>query len=492
MSLRRRAALLTSAVMVLAVLAVLVLARQVTAGALVTTVDDDLRDLATVAERAVGTAGPGRGRSLSELRDLERRGPGAPGSPGAPRHAPTGWSVDGPVQLLTTEGIPATTGVAALLPVTEAAAAVARSGGAAAPLFEDIEVEGTPLRVLTHPLPEGGAVQLGRAMVEVESTLRTLTVRLLTVGALLTALAAALAVVVAARITRPVTELTATAEHVARTQELDTRIAPSGDDELARLGRAFDGMLARIEQARSAQTQLIADASHELRTPLTSLRTNIDLLRSEVVLSEEDHRQLLADLGDQLARFGALVDALIELARGDVALSAAEPVDLDVLVAAVVATTRRDHPSARITVIGRRPATAAVRVVGDRDRLARAIRNLVDNAVLHGDGEVEVEVGVDVTDHHARGHARVCVRDHGSGFKPADREHALERFYRGEAARERPGSGLGLAIVAQTARAHGGWVEIADVEVTGDGAGEGAGDGHGAGAQVRLVLPIEP
>ncbi len=482
MSLRRRAALLTSAVMVLAVLVVLVLAGQVTAGALVATVDDDLQDLAAIAERAVGTAGPGRGRSLSELRDLDQRGPGAPGSPHAPLHAPGRWSVDGPVQLLTPEGIPAAGEAVTLLPVSGEAAAVARSGGAAAPLFEDIEVEGAPLRVLTHPLPEGGAVQLGRSMVEVESTLGTLRLRLLTVGALLTALAAALAVVVAARITRPVTALTATAEHVARTQELDTRIAPSGDDELARLGRAFDGMLARIEQARSAQTQLIADASHELRTPLTSLRTNIDLLRSEVVLSQEDHRQLLADLGDQLTRFGALVDGLVELARGDVALTAVAPVDLDALVAAVVATARRDHPGARITVSSPCPATSAARVVGDRDRLARAVRNLVDNAVLHGGGEVEVSV--DVVDDHAR----VCVRDHGPGFGPTERVHALERFYRGDAARQRPGSGLGLAIVAQTARVHGGRVEIADV----DGGADSPGAGAGAGAQVCLVLPLEP
>ena len=468
MSLRRRAAVLTSAVVVLTVLAVLVLARQVTAGTLVSTIDADLQALAAVAERTIGNGGPGRGGSLSDLRDLDGRGPGGPGMS---RRGPGLLSVDGPVQFLTADGLPTSGEQQPQLPVSDAAADLARAAttGHPGPLFEEVEVDGTPLRLLTHPLPGGGAVQLGRSLVEVEAALETLNLRLLTAGTLLAVLAAAVAVAVAARITRPVAELTATAEYVARTQQLDQRIAPAGDDELSRLGRAFDDMLARLEQARGAQTQLIADASHELRTPLTSLRTNIDLLRSGIPLGEDDHRQLLADLGDQLTRFGTLVDGLVELARAEAPLNATHPLRIDTLVAEVADAASRDHPAARITLDT--SGAAAAQVQGDRTRLTRAIRTLLDNAVLHGGGEVEVSVEV------ADDRAYVRVRDHGPGFGREEGARALERFYRGEAARERPGSGLGLAIAAQTAQAHGGSVEVTDSD-------------DGAGARVTLAVPL--
>lgn len=470
MSLHRRAALLTSTVVVLAVLAVLLVARQVTAGALLTTIDEDLQDLAAVAEGAMSSSGQARGGSLSELRDLDGRGRGPQGMG---RRRPGVLAVDGPVQFLAPDGAAIVSEGPPLLPISDAAAALARAEASATPqpLFEDVEVEGTPLRLLTHPLPGGGAVQLARSLLEVEAALRTLNLRLLTAGALLAALAGGLGVVVAGRITRPVADLTSTAEHVARTQQLERRIAPSGTDELARLGRAFDDMLARLEQARAAQTQLIADASHELRTPLTSLRTNVELLRSGVELGEEDNRQLLADLGDQLVHFGALVDGLVELARGEAPLGATQDVRLDALAQDVVDAAHRDHPEACIVLD--RGGGPPVTVQGDRTRLTRAMRNLVDNAVLHGGGNVEVAVEVEGD------LARVHIRDHGEGFGPHERAHALERFYRGDAARHRPGSGLGLAIVAQTAVAHGGCVEVAAAE-------------DGRGARVSLVLPRRP
>jgi len=266
---------------------------------------------------------------------------------------------------------------------------------------------------------------------------------------------------------RPVGALTAAAEHVARTQQLDTRIAPEGDDELARLGRAFDHMLLRLEEARAAQTQLIADASHELRTPLTSLRTNIELLRSGAPLGAEDHARLLADLDEQLTEFGHLVDGLVELARGDQAPTRPAPIHLDVLVEDVVAAARRDHPAARIVV-----AAAPAVVAGEERRLARAVRAVVDNAVVHGGGDVEVTVA------SGPGEARITVRDHGPGIDPAERGLVLERFYRSASARSRPGSGLGLAITEQAVRTHGGGIELHETP--------------GGGTTVVLRLPSIP
>ena len=468
MSLRRRAALLTSAMMVVTVLVVLVLARQQTAGALLSAIDDDLLELAEIAERSMAMGGPGPGASLRELRGHAQR----PGGPGGVRRGPASLAVDGPVQYLDAEGTPLPGQDGAGLPVSEAAAAVARHSAPAppAPLFEQVEVSGEPLRLLTVPLSSGGGVQLARSLVEFDRARTTLTTRLLVLGGAVTAAAGGLAVLVAGRITGPIVSLTTTAERIARTQQLEAPLDLTGDDEVARLARAFDAMLTRLDQARQAQTQLIADASHELRTPLTSLRTNIDLLRSGVTLPPEDHRQLLVDLDEQLTRFGSLVDDLLALARGEAALTRVEELALEELVEEVAAAARRDHPGARIATVV--DTATPPRIRGDRERLHRGLRAVVDNAVLHGGGDVEVVVS-DTGDG-----GRVGVRDRGDGFGDRDRERALERFYRGRAAHERPGSGLGLAIVAQAAHAHGGTVELADAP--------------SGGAVVTITLPREP
>jgi two-component system, OmpR family, sensor histidine kinase MprB len=473
--------------MVLAVVLVLVVARQVASNALLAAIDDDLLALAEVAPAAVTTveppadapgtgaadapgtgpgAGPGMGpatsdpeedgqrarRSLMELRRLI--------PPGGRRVAAL-LGIDGPVQVLDADGT-----VAAAtdppLPATATAVAVARGDTGAS--FETVTVQGSSVRVLTLPLSRGGAVQLGRSLAEVEATLAQLTTRLLVIGGGLAAVAGAVSLLVADRLVRPVGTLTAAAEHVARTQQLDTRIAPEGDDELARLGRAFDHMLVRLEAARAAQTQLIADASHELRTPLTSLRTNIDLLRSGAQLGAEDHAELLSDLDEQLTEFGHLVDGLVELARGEQTPAELAAIHLDVLVAEAVAAARRDHPGARLRV-----ASSPAVVAGEDRRLARAVRAVIDNAVVHGGGDVEVVVTG--TPHEAR----IEVRDHGPGIDPEDRTQVLERFYRSAAARSRPGSGLGLAITEQAVRTHGGKVEVTETA--------------GGGATIVLRLP---
>jgi len=461
-TLRRRVAIRTTVVMVLAVVLVLVVARQVASTALLAAIDDDLRTLAEVAPAALGPAGPGasdpgedgasdagedgplRRRSLNELRPLL-----PPGS----RRVAALLAIDGPLQVLAADGtIAAATDPT--LPVTSTATEVARGDGDA--VLETVTVQGAPVRVLTVPLPRGGAVQLGRSLAEVEATLDRLTTRLLVIGGVLAVLAAAASLLVADRLVRPVGALTATAEHVARTQQLDTRIAPEGDDELARLGRAFDRMLVRLEEARAAQTQLIADASHELRTPLTSLRANIDLLRSGARLGTEDQSELLADLDGQLREFGHLVDGLVELARGEQAPADLAPLHLDVLVAEVVTAARRHHPAAHFTV-----ETTPTVISGEERRLERAVRAVVDNAVVHGGGDVEVVVS------RTADEARITVRDHGPGIDPQDRAQVLGRFYRSAAARARPGSGLGLAITEQTVRMHGGSVEVQDTPTGG-------------------------
>jgi two-component system sensor histidine kinase MprB len=205
----------------------------------------------------------------------------------------------------------------------------------------------------------------------------------------------------------------------------------------------------------------VSDASHELRTPLTSLRTNIDLLRQGVELSEHDRDRLLRDVTRELEELTTLVANTIELARGGQRDLHLEHVRLDALADRVVQRAEGRFPSLEFEL-----EADETTVWGDPEELERAVWNLVENAAKwsNGGGRIELTiVGGEVT-----------VRDHGPGVAEADRPFIFDRFYRSEAARSRPGSGLGLAIVRQIAENHGGRVDVEDAE--------------GGGARFRLVL----
>lgn len=350
------------------------------------------------------------------------------------------------------------------LPVSDRTLAVA--AGQAGPFLSTVDVDGQSFRVLTAPTRFDVAVQVARPLDEVGATLAALRRRLVVFGLFGVGLAAALGTLVARRAVRPVDRLTGLAEEVAATRDLSRRIALDGHDEVGRLAAAFNTMLAALEQARTAQEQLVADASHELRTPLTSLRTNIEVLARGDRLDPAARRALLDDLVLQLDEFGRLVTGLVELARGDRPARGVVPVRLDDLVARVVTVARTHaHVDAHIDL-----DAAPTTVLAEEDRVERAVANLVDNAVKYAgaDGPIEVTVA----------DGSVTVRDHGAGIPEADLPHVFDRFYRAVGARAAPGSGLGLSIVAQVAAAHGG-------TVTADNAPDG-------GAVVRLTLPTTP
>lgn len=333
------------------------------------------------------------------------------------------------------------------LPVDEQVTDVA--AGERDAFFETVRVGGESVRVLTFPVERGVAAQVARPLDEVQATLRTLR-RRLAIGSLGgIALAAVLGTAVARRATRPVDELTRLAEEVATTQDLSQRIAVERDDEIGRLAATVNTMLANLEQARHAQEQLVADASHELRTPLTSLRTNVEVLAEAERLDPENRRRLVGDVVEQLDEFARMVGDLVELARGDRPVQAAAPVRLDQMAAEVV---QRAPTDGRIHL-----NATPVTVVGDRDRLERAVRNLVDNALKYG-GDGPLEVTVERRDREAV----LRVADQGPGIAPQHLDRIFDRFYRAPEARGAPGSGLGLSIVAQIAASHGGRIQAAN------------------------------
>ena len=179
-------------------------------------------------------------------------------------------------------------------------------------------VDGSAFRVLTAPTRGDAAVQVARPLDEIEATLAALRRRLLLFGLLGVGLAAGLGTVVARGAVRPVDRLTEVAEEVAATQDLSRRIDVGRRRRDRHASRdASTPCSTALEQARTAQEQLVADASHELRTPLTSLRTNIEVLARGERLDPAAQRALIDDVVLQLDEFGRLVDRLVELARGD-------------------------------------------------------------------------------------------------------------------------------------------------------------------------------
>jgi signal transduction histidine kinase len=282
------------------------------------------------------------------------------------------------------------------------------------------------------------------------------------------AVALLLAFTLSGRILRPVGELTKAA-HRMRHGDLDVRVTPHGDDEIARLGRAFNEMAERLGQVERAKRQMVGDVAHELRSPVTNLRcgleaiqdglvaldrSQIDALHSETLLLQ----RLIADLQDL-----ALADA------GGLALDR-HPVD-------VAETVRRaTGPQTGGATVRLSIEPGAARVIADPGRLEQMLRNLIDNARRHTPDEGRIDVSA------ARdgGQIRIAVADTGCGIPPAHLPHVFDRFYRADPSRDRAtgGAGLGLAIVRRLAEAHGGTVTAAS-------------DGDGRGATVTITLPAK-
>jgi two-component system, OmpR family, sensor histidine kinase MprB len=485
-SLRRRLALLSAAAVALAVVLASVIVYALVRDRLRDQVDDDLHSqadramtrLEAVFTRALapGQAVPAGGlgaivASAEPPPDSVAPGGGAPRDESAQDEKFLALPPPGPGaqpalgQFIAADGtaIP-TPGTPIQIPVSGQAREVA-AGGKEAEL-EDVELDGnTTLRVLTQPLVNGAALQVASSLESTEDTLGSLVVILFLVSAGGVALAAALGPVVARTALAPAGEVSDAAEEVARTHDLTRRIEVRGSDELGRLSASFNQMMEELERSEAAQRRLVADASHELRTPLATLRTNIETLGSRDRIDPAEREQLVADLTRELEEMTELVADVLELARlpGDGGgATVREDVALDELARDAVERARRRardlHFEERIS-----PSL----VIGDRQRLGRAISNLLDNACKWSKpgGTVEVEVAG----------GRVAIRDHGPGFAGEDLSRVFDRFWRSDEARGKPGSGLGLAIVQRVAEEHGGRASAANAE--------------GGGAVVSLELP---
>jgi two-component system sensor histidine kinase MtrB len=248
------------------------------------------------------------------------------------------------------------------------------------------------------------------------------------------------------------------------TGKLDERLVVHGNDEVAALARSFNEMAAslqekmrELEELSQVQRQFVSDVSHELRTPLTTIRMAADLLfesRDQLETSASRSAELLQS---QLGRFESLLADLLEISRYDAnaATLEAELVDVCDVVrqSADVAQQLAERRGVRIEF--RLPAEPCLAEM-DRRRVERILRNLLCNAVEHGEGRDVV-----VTSAADRDAVAVAIRDFGVGLRPGEDRLVFDRFWRADPARARAtgGTGLGLAIALEDARLHGGWLE---------------------------------
>jgi signal transduction histidine kinase len=267
---------------------------------------------------------------------------------------------------------------------------------------------------------------------------------------------------------RPVDALRRRADAISAS-DLEARLpSAGGNDELGRLGRTLNQMLARIHESVARERTFVADASHELRTPLTMLRTELELIERDLP-SGADLQAAARSAIDETDRLTRLADDLLLLARADHGEGAlrAEPVLATVLLADAAARARRRAPEGGVEVAVVDDGEAAV--LADRDRVAQALDNVVDNARRHARGRVDLYVQLN------GGLVDLHVVDDGPGFPEDFLPHAWERFARPDAGRTEDGTGLGLAIVRTIAEMHGGHA--------------GARNRPGGGADVWIALP---
>ncbi len=277
-------------------------------------------------------------------------------------------------------------------------------------------------------------------------------------GLLVLLLSIAGAYLIVRRITRPLRAAVPAAAAIGR-GDLPPPLPESGPLEVAALGRAFNEMARDVRSLDQDRKLLLAGISHDLRTPLARLRLGIEMLPSG------SDAALGAGMVQDIEDMDAIIDQFLTFVREGSNEEAAVETDLDAAVRSVL--ERYDRRASPVRMAAGGPPRVRLRPLS----FQRLLGNLIDNALRHGGGDIEVQTG-----RASATHAHVTVLDRGPGIPASERARVLEPFQRIGSARTDPGSGLGLAIVDRIARLHGGRVLLDARE-----------DG---GLKVRVELPI--
>ena len=342
-----------------------------------------------------------------------------------------------------------------------------------------VSVAGESMRTRVAPIIRDGkvtgALEAGMADDDVRETLRSLLL-ILAVGYPLTlGVASAGGAFLAGRALGPIDSITQAARRISAADLSQRLNLPLPDDEVGRLARTFDEMIARLEEGFRRQRQFTADASHELRTPLTAIKGQV-----EVALSRdrdaEGYRRVLQAVNEESDRLIRLAASLLTLARADaggVALSR-ERLELPGLVSAVAEQVARSAQAKGVRLVAADGPLLAI--LADEDMVIQLLLNLLDNAVKYTESGGQVRLSWKAVD----GTAEISVSDTGTGIAAEHLPHIFDRFYRADPARGRAGggAGLGLSICRWIVEAHGGAISVDSAP--------------GAGSTFIVRLPLAP
>ena len=343
--------------------------------------------------------------------------------------------------------------------------------------LRDVRIGRIHLRVLTEPMQTAidnqvvGYVQAAADLRVLDDAKSRLLLILIGGGVAAVLLAALVGGMTVRQALQPLEAITQTALKITRADDLSRRIPMDGapQDEVGRLGMAFNESLERLERLFNAQRRFLADVSHELRTPLTAIRGNVDLLRR---MGGADPTSLDA-IQSEAERMSRLVGDLLLLAQADSGNLplARDHVELDTLLLEVFREAQMLAAGVHVSI---GEIDQAV-VTGDRDRLKQLLLNLVSNAVTYTPEGGRVTLGLARVNEFAR----IAVSDTGVGIPPDELPHIFDRFYRVDKARSRlmGGAGLGLSIAQRIAHLHGGRLEAMS-------------EGEGKGTTFCVWLPL--
>lgn len=283
-------------------------------------------------------------------------------------------------------------------------------------------------------------------------------------GLSLVALIATISWLVLRSVSAPIIEAAETSARLA-SGDLAVRLPVHGEDELASLGRSFNAMADSIEgqikelaELSLVQQRFVSDVSHELRTPLTTIRLAAEMINDQREEFDPTTARTAELLHTQVQRFETLLADLLEISRYD-----AGSVQLEVEATSLAQLAEDMVDQLRPLAATRSTELRLVAPGGyspvdmDPRRVRRVLRNLIGNAIEHGEGR-PIVVTVDSNQHAVA----VGVRDFGLGMRPEDSEHVFDRFWRADPSRKRTigGTGLGLSIALGDARLHGGNLEV--------------------------------
>ena len=329
--------------------------------------------------------------------------------------------------------------------------------------WQDAIVSDEHMLIYSRPIVQSSntvyIVQVARSLTEYDRTLNSLATTLGVAGLLTILIAFGVGWILSGLTLRPIHRITRTAQEIGDERDFSRRVAYTGpEDEVGRLANTFNQMLSRlqdayqrVEHSLEMQRNFVADVSHELRTPLTTLRGNLGLLSRNPPAPPEEQADILSDMVDESDRLIRLVNDLLLLARADAGRSLAkDPIEIQPLLEESIRQTHQLDEIRQINL----DISPDLSVLGDRDAFKQVMLILLDNALKHSSGEIDLTAWRDGEQ------VKVRVQDYGPGISQDKMEHIFDRFYRGEDHSVGPGFGLGLPIAKALIEGMGGTITI--------------------------------